>query len=571
MIVYSRYIIVAILGLLFNANLQGSLNTLKLPDVEVMMPMRDGKLLPTSIYFPLSNDRQKKNSAENKAKPPCVLIRQPLGKAHVDPTWLALLNDGYMVAVQSTRSSCDPSGKTLPYFSDAWGELSDGYDTVEWLGSCEWTNGKVATLGQSATGITQLLLAPTAPSHLVCQYIEVAAPSLYHYAVWPGGQYRKEQVDGWLKVHNSDASVAYELRHQPVYDAFWKRFNALEVAENIKVAQIHVGGWYDIFSQGTIDAFCSAQENSLHGKENKLESKLIMGPWVHGWKRGQAYGDFETYAAGLPPQHVTFKDWLDYHVKNERNSVESAPPVQYYVMGPFDGSTSRGNKWKAARKWPPDAAYVQMYLTQDSQGHHTLKEQNMQAEEALCNVLFDSQNPVPTLGGRNLFIASGPKDLRSIEARKDVVTFTSDELPSDTEVTGRIAACLYASKVLCDRDICLRLADVYPDGKSILIAEGVSHVHPEDVKGIQTSPQPIIVDLWSTSMVFAKGHKIRLTISGSNYPAYETSLAANPLASNPLASNPTSNELNDQNICFAVHSGGKHASYLALPVINDAG
>lgn len=525
------------------------------PDLEVLIPMRDGMMLPTSVYFPKSAETNYQTKTQKATqKPPCVLVRQPLGKEHVDPAWLKLLGDGYVVAIQSTRSSCDTTGTSLPYVTDGWGELSDGYDSIEWLASSSWTNGKVATIGHSATGITQLLLAPANPPHLACQHIEIAAPSLYHYAVWPGGQYRKEQVDGWLQAHKRAENVSEFLRTKIDYDAFWSQFNAIDVTAKVAVPQVHIGGWYDIFSQGTLDAFCAAQE--LSQGTSKAEHKLIMGPWAHSYKYTQTFGDFDALAAGkAAPKPISYKDWLDYHLKGEKNSLSDTPAVQYYVMGPFDGTPSIGNKWRSAHRWPPDATYMQLYLTKD----HALERENIQTEEVVCQVLFDPQRPVPTIGGRNLFIANGPKNLQDIERRKDVVSFTTEVLTEDTEVTGRIAACLFASKVLKERDICLRLSDVYPNGKSILIAEGVSHVKPDEIKGIDTDPQPILIDLWSTSMVFAKGHKIRLTISGSNFPAYDTSLLANPEV---LEAN---TEIKD--LCFCLHSGGKHASYVALPIL----
>lgn len=519
------------------------------PSLEVAIPMRDGMELPTNIYFP-----------DGKAgKYPCVLIRQPLGKESIDPNWFTHLKEGYVVAIQSTRSSCDETGKCLPYVTDGCGELADGYDTIEWLAKSEWTNGKVATIGTSATGITQLLLAPSAPPHLVCQYVEFAAPSLFQYAVWPGGQFRKEQVEGWLKVHKRDASVTDWIHKQAEYNSFWKQFNSIELADQVKVPQVHVGGWFDIFLQGTLDAFVASSENSLGG--SSTQHKLIIGPWGHRWKQTKTFGDFEPLAIGAKPPHpVTTQDWLDYHMKGTKNSLATAPTVQYFVMGPFDGSASKGNEWRTAHKWPPDSRYAQMYLTQDkkiegTQKGHSLQEESVPVDIATIDVLFDPENPVPTIGGRNLFIADGPKDLASIEKRADVVSFTTAPLDKDTEVTGRIAACFFISNILQERDVCCRVSDVYPDGKSILISEGLAHALPQASTSLNT-PRPVLVDLWSTSMVFAKGHRIRLTVSGSNYPAYDTSLTANPNQAE-----------NSPNVCFSLHSGGDFPSYLALPIV----
>jgi uncharacterized protein len=520
------------------------------PDAEVAIPMRDGKLLPTNFFFPATLKETIQTQKSIEVKYPCVLVRQPLGKDYLDPRLLELIDAGYILAVQSTRSSCDPTGTSLPYMSDAWGSLQDGYDTVEWLGKkCSWTNGKIATVGQSATGITQLLLAPTAPENLVCQYIEVATPSLYHYAIWPG-QFRKEQVESWLKSHKS-ASIALEQLHsQPHYNAFWKQVNAIEKAHLVKCPQVHVGGWYDIFLQGTIDAFSAVQTNSCAGC--KEQHKLIIGPWAHRWKGVQELGDFPVPSLGNSPlSPVSAIAWFDHYMKGENNGIGDAPSIQYYVMGPFEGTPSKGNKWKSARRWPPDATYVQMYLTDKK----TLQKGEKPTSASLCHVLFDPLNPVPTIGGRNLFIPSGPKNLQGIEERSDVITFTTETLTEDTEVTGHISALLYASNVCCERDVCLRLTDVYPDGKSILIAEGTAHISPQEPK----TAQPVHIDMWSTSMVFAKGHKIRLTVSGSNFPAYEAS----------LASNPENIEQDKQNVCFSLHSGGSSASYISLPIVEN--
>lgn len=497
------------------------------PDIEIDIPMRDGAKLPANMYFP----NHKKGAYS------CILVRNPIGKENFDPSWLSLLENDYMIVIQSTRSSIDQTGKQLPYIT----EDRDGYDTVEWLAASEFTNGQIATLGLSATGITQLFLAPTQPPHLKCQYIEVAAPSLYQYAVWPGHVFRKEQVEGWLYVHKRDPAIITWLHAQTEYDEFWKRFDNLRKAKDVKIPQVHIGGWYDIFIQGTIDTFRAAQSES----PSAANQRLIIGPWAHRWKRSPNFGDFPALEQGKQPPHpITMKDWFDYFVKNKETGISEIPLVQYYVMGPLDGTKSLGNVWRSATEWPPQAR-VDTYYLKDGNGLTTVA----QEQGAFCAVSFDPENPVPTVGGRNLFLPDGPKDLTTIEQRKDVVCFTTEPLAEDLEVTGRVMGEIYLTDVAVNRDICCRISDVYPDGKSIIIAEGVSHVTPGATSEMI---QKVDVDFWSTSMVFAKGHKIRLSVSASNFPAYETSLIANPDAS------PT---------CFSLHLGGSQASHLSLPII----
>ena len=534
--------------LCFFSTLASNETSSRLPDATIQIPMRDGFELPASVYFPDSKP----------GKYPCILIRQPLGRDTICPYWIDLVQEGYVVVVQSTRSCLDATGKSLPYLTDGWkggNGLQDGYDTVQWLAKSNYSNGKIATIGESATGITQLLLAPTTPPNLVCQYIEMAAPCLYSYVIFPGGQLRKEQVEGWLGVHKRDPLVAKCIQEKKDDQAFWNQFNVIDNTASIQVPQVHVGGWYDIFLQGTIDAFCAVSNNSKD--ICRKQHKLIIGPWGHRWRHIPKLGEFEL-PVEEPPSPISFKRWFDFYLKGIKNDLDKVPRVQYYVMGPFDGSPSSGNCWKCADKWPLDTIKMTpLYLACENK---LLLKQSL-PKESIIDLLFDPENPVPTIGGRNLFIPDGPRDLRSIEGRKDVLLFTSELLEKDFEVTGRVTAKLHIQDATQERDVCLRIADVYPDGKSILILEGTHHLMPQKAN----TCEEVTVDLWSTSMVFAKGHKIRLIVSGSNFPAYEKSLevAKGEIANSEVATTDA------PNLCFRLLLDDKHPSCVMLPVVSN--
>jgi predicted acyl esterase len=512
-----------------------------IPDQVIEIPMRDGTKLPANVFLP---------HGSSKTKFPCALVRNPLGKESLDPAWFRLVESGYVLVVQSTRSCCDETGKTIPYVADGWSEehrLADGYDTVQWLAAADFCNGTVSTIGASATAITEMLLAPAAPPNLCCQYIEMAPPSMYQYAIYPGGQFRKEQVEGWLQIHRRHPSVISWIRTKSCYDAFWGHFNSLDYADQVRVPQVHVGGWFDIFLQGTIDAFSAVQQHSQ--SEVRQKHRLIIGPWGHRWRASSKLGDFLLKEDQLvPPVNISQMSWLDYHVKGEKNGVEKAPAVQYYVMGPFDGSPSKGNCWKCADTWPPAGAeYTNFFIGSDSQ----LVSNEIDVEPAA--VLFDVKQPVPSIGGRNLFIPDGPKDVQELAKRKDVLFYSSKTLEEDVEVTGRIWANTYVS-LDKERDVCVRLVDIWPTGQQFLVSEGVSHVVPRSAADAKVSgPKLVIVDLWTTSMVFAKGHKIGIMISASNYPAFDTAFAANE----------------EQGTAFSLHSTKKTPSLIALPVMKS--
>ena len=502
--------------------------------ITIDVPMRDGTFLPTDIYFP---------EGKNKNLP-SILIRNPTGRKTYHQVFTPLTQAGYLVAIQDTRNVVDPEGKTLPLIHDGWGENQDGYDAVEWLAANPMSNGKIGTLGFSIMGITQLLMAPTNPPHLCCQYIGVAAADMFNHAAFHGGCYRKHQVENWVSYHSPHPdNLAYVMKQTPG-SAFWENLDSIAVADQVNVPGFFYTGWYDVFLEGTIDGFNARQKDG--GPRAKGEQKLIIGPWTHYWPHRLTLGEFEIPEPGKwPPLDVSPKIWFDHHLKGEKNAIDDLAPITYYVMGPFDGTPSKGNRWKSADKWPVDAKETPLYLSAEG----TLSFSPIaEAEELLYH--YNPKDPVPTIGGNNLFLEAGPKDQSSIESRDDVLLFTSSPLTEDLEVTGALKAIVYFESNPPNTDVAVRLTDVYPDGKSILIADGIVSTRMS-----QTSEHT--VSLESISTVFAKGHKIRVSISSSNYPRFENSL---------YSSSPEDTELplSTDNILFL---GGEHPSRIILPVV----
>lgn len=501
------------------------------PDATIMIPMRDGTQLPTDIYLP---------SPQAKGLP-CILLRSPAGRKAHWKEFAIIAKLGYVVAIQDTRSAIDKEGKTFPFLTDGWGKAQDGYDAVEWLAKSPYTNGKVGTWGSSALGITQLLLAPADPPHLQCQYIIFAAASLYHHAIFPGGQLLKNQAENWLGLYAHDTGVYSYVCQRPFYNEFWKQLDATHNATSVHVPAMHIGGWYDTFLQGTLTSFELRQKHG--GKGAKGTQKLVIGPWTHFWPASTRLGDFEIPKSGYaPPYDISPQRWFGHYLKGEENGIQDIPPVIYYVMGTFDGTPSSGNVWRTANEWPVPAKKVSLYLTP----HDGLDEDVPFNGVAVYQ--YNPLEPAPTLGGRNLFLEAGPKDQRPIEERTDVLIFTSDPLEEDVEVTGEVILKLFFTSNQKDTDIVARLTDVYPDGKSLLIADGGYRLgvmclqEPEKVKPKeghifkfgqepeltveppQEEPREVNISLSATSIVFAKGHSIRLIVTGSNYPKFEKNM-----------------------------------------------
>lgn len=533
------FFFVCLLGLnplLFSQELQ--------PTLTISIPMRDGKELTTDLYLPNPEARGL----------PCILLRSPAGRdaPHWKP-FAAIAQAGYVVAIQDTRSALDKEGKTIPFITDGWGKLQDGYDTVEWLAKSEYTNGKIGSWGSSALGITQLLMAPSRPPHLVCQYTLMSAASLYHHCLFPGGQLLKNQVEGWLGLYAPDTGVLNYIIHRPFYNEFWQQLNAVDVAHQVTIPAIHIGGWYDTFLQGTLDAFTSRQNQGAEGARGT--QKLIVGPWTHHWPVSKNLGDFAIPQEGyMPPFDISPKNWFDRYLKGIDNGIEKIPNVIYYVMGPFDGAPSTGNIWRTADSWPIPANHTPFYLDP----HHSLTTQI--PAKGMLAYLYDPSQPIGTQGGRNLFLKSGPVDQSPLEKRSDIIAFTTPLLAEDLEVTGNLKAKIYFSTDQKDTDVIVRLCDVYPDGRSILISEGgyrLATMQGLNHKGHQ--PIEAEIDLWATSIVFAKGHCIRLSISSSNYPRYEKNRNVGLLGCHVGKGSIARN---------LIYTGKDYPSHLLLPIIS---
>lgn len=523
------------------------------PDMTLSVPMRDGKELLTDIYLPTPRSRSL----------PTILVRSPSGR-HATPALAAIsyVKSGYMVAIQETRSASDLEGKTMPCVHDGWGEWQDGYDTVEWLAKSRLSNGKIGTSGPSALGISQLMLAPSAPPALKAQFIQFACGSIYHHAAYHQGQLMKHQIESWLSYYAKDPCHKETLRKERDYNDFWACLNCNPKAGSVVVPAIFVGGWYDMFLQGTLESFKARQEEG--GPGAKGSQKLIVGPWAHFWPADPKLGDFPVpqEASHLPEAFNPVK-WFDHYLKGEDNGVDRLPAVTYYVMGPFDGSPSKGNRWRTASSWPIPSTPTPFYLTADE----TLSKESVHGRDKCFRYLYDPNDPTPTLGGRNLFLESGPKDQRPIEERSDVLVFTSELLEEDLEVTGQIKAKLFVSTDCDDTDVVVRLTDVYPNGKSILITDNAARLgacccpnHPSAAHVHHSKPHEIELDLHATSLVFAKGHKIRLSITSSNYPRFEKNLNVrldahgNPVGPAKTAAN-------------AIWVGDDYPSQIILPII----
>jgi len=475
----------------------------------VMVEMGDGAHLATDVVLPPAGD----------GPWPVILGRTPYGRSqHGAPQMAAML--GYAAVSQDMRGRFDSEGANLPFIGCGWVDYRDGAETVEWIRRQPWSDGKVGTLGGSAGGITQNLLAAAVPEGLVCQYIVVAAANLYTDAAYPGGALRKEQIENWTRGNKFDAKAMEVWRAHPAFDEYWHRFDSTRRHDRMTCPAVHVGGWFDTFSQGTIDAFVGRQTRGAEGARGT--QKLVMGPWTHGGMNRGRQGAL-TFPGAKPPPQYDMLLWFAHYLKGEDNAAAGAPPVAYYTMGDCDDPDAPGNAWRFAKAWPVPAEATPAYFHADGS---LSREKPAGQGDASCVYTFDPAKPCPTLGGRNLTIPAGPRDQRKVEERDDVLTFTSRPLDEPVEVTGRLRARVFVASDARDTDLSVRLSDVYPDGRSMLIADGILRLRYRESLSEPVLLEPgkvyeVEVDLWSTSLVFNKGHCVRVAVTSSNHPRFD--------------------------------------------------
>ena len=454
----------------------------------VMLKMADGAKLATDVYLPAVGGPF-----------PTILYRTPYGRTKGGPgRWP---ERGYAVVKQDMRGRFDSEGENLPFVGCGWGEHKDGVETVAWILKQPWSNGKVGTAGGSALGITQNLLAGAAPEGLVCQHVSVAAASLYHHAVYVGGAFRKSQVEKWLEQNRFDPEALRLYRAHPSYGEFWNGFDSLSRLEKMKVPAMHVGGWFDTFSLGTVSAFVGRQTRSEEGSRGL--QVLVMGPWAHGGFRENGKVGELTFPNARMPDAYSARRWFDHHMKGEENGVDDLLPVAYYVMGDTEDPKAPGNEWRFAERWPVRAELTAYNL------HQSGSLSRKPASWRFRQYWFDPATPCPTVGGCNLVLPKGPMDQQEIEKRTDVLTYTTEPLEAPVEVTGHPVAKISVSCSERDSDLSVRLCDVYPDGRSFLMAEGMLRLRYRDSF---TMPQPltphktyeVTVPCWVTSIVINK-------------------------------------------------------------------
>lgn len=503
-------------------------------EIDVRVPMRDGVRLSTNIYRPGAPGQY-----------PVLLMRSPYGNGGAgNKSAIRAAGRGYAVVLQDTRGRYESEG----VFDAMQPEALDGYDTQQWIGSQSWCNGKIGTFGGSYVGFTQWMPAPLRSPYLVTMFPTVTFSDL-HDAIYQNGAFRYELFGLWsyemtspynlsqdsletkiskilmsLPLIDQDRKLGWKVPFlrdwliHPEHDRYWDRTSIGDNYPKIKASVYAIGGWYDILLKGTIDNYLKMTSPSVD-PEIRKKQKLMIGPWVHDYgKRKVGELDFGE-EADLDEEELMLR-WFDNQLRGVENGMDKEAPVKIFVMG--------ANKWRFENEWPLARTVYQRYYFHSQGKANTLSgdgtlDLNLPADKVPDRFTYDPSNPVRTIG------SMGPYDQQELEKREDVLVYSTPPLKNDIEITGPVTALIYASSSALNTDFTAKLVDVYPDGRAIRICEGIIRADHRNPELTPTNIEPgkvykFNIDLWATSNVFKKGHKIRVEISSSNFPRFDRNL-----------------------------------------------
>lgn len=566
--------------------------------------MRDGVTLKTDLYRPVVD-----------SPVPAVVLRLPYNKEQ--PVLLFLAGDilrvaqaGYAVVVQDCRGTYASEGRFSPYFQEA----ADGADTIAWAAAQPWCSGAVGMMGASYYGATQWLAAGECPPALKAIAPFITTDQYHDKWTYQGGAFQLGFVLQWAtatfavgevvrRVRRGEASaadlgaaiaaannVAHDYAHvpltdwpalaelapyvrdwlaHPAYDDYWKATAPCERYARITAPALNFGGWYDLFLGGTLANYTGMKARGGSAQARRHQ-RLVIGPWVHGYNGGvYPERNFGLLAHdGVADVTAMQIRWFDHWLKGLDNGVPADKPVRLFIMG--------RDAWRDEDDWPlPDTRYERWFLHSGGHanalhGDGTLST-TPPADEPADHYFYDPHSPVPTVGGATflpgLFIAAnaGPRDQREVEARPDVLCYTSEPLMRDTEVTGPVALKLYVKSSAQDTDFTGKLIDVHPDGRAMLLTDGILRARYRESLSAPKLMNPgeigeLTLDLVATANLFRAGHRIRVEVSSSNFPRFDR----NPNNGGVIAEATAADFVIAHN---SVLHDAAHASHLVLPVV----
>ncbi len=570
----------------------------------IEIPMRDGIVLRADLYRPADAETPGLDVGRGV---PGIVTRTPYDKEQwgggvvgVNPSPLKLAERGYAVVVCDTRGRYASEGEFKPFHQEG----ADGYDTLEWVAAQPWCDGNTAIFGPSYVGATTLLAARERPPSLRCAIPIITADDYYDGWTYQGGAFQLGFIGLWgsglaatgylQRDHQRPPEAAsvltdalmgdgfqllsarplnampgvsaegvapywHEWLEHDTRDEYWESIRHSADYGRFEVPMLHIGGWFDIFGIGTVRNYRGMSE------AGKAAQHLIMGPWAHT-NYDRWLGELEFGPTGAAAGANVIGDinaFLDTHLKGAGRDL---PAVRWFLMG--------ANEWRTAESWPPAEAVEQtFYLGSDGGGNLHYGDGRLTSE---CpaedyrwdQFMYSGYKPTITNGGSTLQVAinlPGPRDQSRAESRDDVLCYTSEALTEPLDVAGPVELGVWFSSDRTDTDIAAKLVDVHPDGKPVLLTDGIMRARFREGFDRERLLTPgevakVTIDLASLGHRFDVGHRIRLEVSSSNYPRFM------PNSNDGGSVNSATEMLTAVN---TIRRGGEYPSALRMYVLND--
>ncbi|MFF8784652.1 CocE/NonD family hydrolase [Streptomyces sp. NPDC015125] len=482
----------------------------------LVVPAADGSALLTDHYFPLADGDL-----------PTLLVRSPYGRGFPWAPMYGVLfaEQGFHVVLQSCRGTGGSGGGF-----DLWRhEADDGRATVAWLRRQSWFTGVLGTIGASYLGYVQWALALDPPPELRAMVIQIGLHDLHGY-FHPGGAFALESTlatsMGMVHQHRGISRFLWAAlrlqrhlrtitrtlplgtayvpglgervpfleqamaRPEPA-DAHWQGADLGPVAEGLRVPTSLITGWHDVALDQTLQQYGRLRQAGC-------DRRVLVGPWTHN--SALQHGWPEVFAESLA--------WLRAHLCDDPSGLRTTK-ARVHLGG--------RQAWQDLPDWPPATTAHRWYLDGDG----TLRTRLSENTSAPGSFRYDPADPTPSVGGPVLSGKAGHQDNTALEARDDVLTFTTGPLTEPVDVLGPVSVDLRVGTDTGHADVFARLCDVDDRGRSTNVCDGLRRLRPDhatDTTG--ATPAAVTVAMSSTAYRFPAGHRIRLQVSGGAHPRF---------------------------------------------------